>query len=89
MVDRIRFHDIPADGVGCGDAGCWRDPLPFVTKTAVMLVSTLAVLFYALAEDVRFLAEGSEGRGVGEGNWDGEPDKVRQNLFGRLLDHDC
>lgn len=90
-------HPVPAthaDGVGRGDAGCWRDPLPFVTKTAVMLVSTLAVLFYALAEDVRSLAEDAglkwrwqkvEGSEVDEGIWEGDCDKVREDLFGCFL----
>ena len=67
-------------------AGCWRDPLPFVAKTAIMLVSKLAVLFHTMAEDVRSVAEGAglkwqwrkvQGKVMDEGNWEGDCDKVR------------
>lgn len=67
------------------DTGCWRDPLPFVEKTAIKLVSNLAVLFHTLAEDVRSLAEGAglkwkwrrvKGCTVDEGDWEGDCDKV-------------
>lgn len=59
-----------------------------------MLVSTLAVLFYALAEDVTSLAEESglkwrwqkvEGSEVGEGIWEGDCHKVCEDLFGCFL----
>lgn len=42
--------------------GCWRDPLPFVANTAVTLVSNLAVLFHALAEEVWSVAKNLDHR---------------------------
>ena len=70
------------------DAGCWREPLPYVTKTATMLVSKLAVLFHTMAEDIRSVAEGAglkwqwrtvQGRVMDEGSWEGDCDKVRKD----------
>lgn len=71
--------------VSC-QSGCWRDPLPFVARTARKLVSRLAVLFHSLAEDVRIMAESAglewrwrevDGVVVDEGVWEGSCDMVR------------
>ncbi len=56
-----------------------------MARTAVTLVSKLAVLFYTLAEDVKTLAEDAglrwqwrkvEGGTMDEGNWEGDCDEV-------------
>ena len=60
-----------------------------MARTAVTLVSKLAVLFYTLAEDVQTLAEEAgltwqwrkvEGAQVDEGNWEGDCDEVGFSL---------
>lgn len=65
--------------------GCWRDPQPFVAMTARRLVSTLAVLYYTLVEDVLSIAETAglvwkpqdgDSESKGPWTWEGESSKV-------------